>query len=321
MLTAINTDGAYGINLANPLVTIVPYSSGTRPYKIKTGTAISYTIGTTGGETSSTLAFSASNLPGWLTLDPASGALTGTAPAISSKSFNSNNGVSVNNVTDIPESAAMINVSNAYGPATNSPMPWTFQVTNALAPNVTSAGTATGSGGGAFTEYDITADNSPTSFIAYDLGVLGGLVVVDPATGHVTGTIPQTIPSGTYTFYVAAANANGEGLDKAVVVTVVNTLAPVVSSAATGGGAHGGAFTEYDITASHTPTSFAATGLAQFNAGAVAGTVACNAATGKITGNCGSGAGSLAGGVYNIGVTATNAYGTSPSKTVAITLT
>lgn len=223
-LTMVNTDGSYTIAFTEPRVTIVPYSNGIRPYKVKAGQAISYTIATTGGETTSTpVVFSAQNLPSWLTLNSSSGALTGTAPAVSTYTNNKSTGGTVANVTDIYPTA-LISAKNAFDEATNGPYPFVFQVTNTLAPNVTSAATGDGIHAGALTEYTVTADNTPTTFIAYGLEALnagtGGTVAINPTTGVISGNCGSATTATTYTIYVAAINAYGEGVDKAVVFTL-----------------------------------------------------------------------------------------------------
>jgi hypothetical protein len=219
-LTMIDDDGAYTIALTEPRVTITPYSTGARNYKVKSGQAISYTIATTLGEITTTpRVFSATDLPSWLTLNASTGVLSGTAPAISTYTNNKLTGGSDANVTDIYPTT-LVSVKNDFGEATNGPYPFTFQVTHTSAPTVSSAATGTGTSGGAFTEYDITASGTPTSYVAHGLAQLGTLVVLDTATGKITGTIPATVAAGTYTIYVAAANAYGEGVDQAVVITV-----------------------------------------------------------------------------------------------------
>ena len=304
LIQAISTDNTYSINFVEPRLTIVPYSSGTRPYKIKTGTAISYSIGTSGGETSSTNIFSAKTLPAWLSINSATGALTGTAPAITSVHFNPKTGGSVANLAD-EYPTSLVGVSNDFGQAVNGPYPFTFTVVSASTPVVTSATTLNTAPGATFA-YTITANNTPTSFVAYDITTLGALTVTS-STGVIGGTVSSSLATGTYNIYVAGVNAYGEGIDQAVVVTVGNV--PVVSSAVTYTTVHNTAFS-YSITGTNTPTSYSATGLAALTG------VSLNASTGAITGTV-----TAAAGTYVITVTATNAYGSSVAKTVTVTLT
>jgi PKD repeat protein len=166
----------------------------------------------------------------------------------------------------------------------------------AAAPVVSSAATASGTTGAAFT-YTITASNTPTAYAA--TGLPAGLTV-NTSTGVISGT-PTT--SGTYSVTVSATNAGGTGT-KAVTVTI-NAPAPVISSAATASGTTGAAFT-YTITASNAPTTFSATGLP-------AG-LTVNASTGLISGT------PTTAGTYTATVGATNATGTG-TKQVTITIT
>lgn len=230
ILVTTNTDGAYGIALTSPKVTIVPYSSGTRPYKIKGGAAFSYTIATTGGETTSTpVTFSTTTaLPSWVTLNPSTGVLSGTAPAVSGSVFNLLSGGETANVSDTLRTPFMVSAKTAFGESTNGPIPFQLEVTNPLAPGVTSAATGSGVHAGSLVNYTITASGSPTSFVAYDLaqlnaGAVPGTISLNATTGVISGNLGSGVGSlgaGTYTIYVAAVNAYGEGLDQAVVITL-----------------------------------------------------------------------------------------------------
>jgi uncharacterized repeat protein (TIGR03803 family) len=132
-------------------------------------------------------------------------------------------------------------------------------------PVVTSA-TETAQVGVAF-RYQIAATNSPTSFGATNLPP--GLSV-NTATGLISGTPTQ---SGRFPVGLSATNAGGAGTG--TLSLTVNPPPPAITSALTASGRAGHAFT-YEITASNTPTSFAATGLP-------AG-LTINRATGMITG-------------------------------------
>ncbi|HTB51802.1 MAG TPA: carbohydrate-binding protein, partial [Ferruginibacter sp.] len=167
----------------------------------------------------------------------------------------------------------------------------------AAAPVISSAATATGTTGTAFS-YTITASNTPTSYNA--TGLPAGLSI-NTATGVISGT--PTV-AGTSTVTLSATNAGGTGTKTLSITVSYSVSAPVVSSASTATGTVGAAFS-YTITASNTPTSYSATGLP-------AG-VTVNTSTGVLSGTPTTAA------TYTTTVNAINAGGTG-SKTVTITI-
>src|SRR6202007_1063429 len=119
-------------------------------------------------------------------------------------------------------------------------------------PVITSAATATGTVGKAFS-YQITATNSPTSY-----GVTGTLpagLTLNTGTGLISGTPSAT---GTSNVTITATNASGTRPAAPLAITI-NPAAPVITSAATATGVVGTAFS-YQITATNNPTSYAVNG-------------------------------------------------------------
>jgi hypothetical protein len=119
------------------------------------------------------------------------------------------------------------------------------------APAITSATTASGTAGGAFS-YQIAATNSPTSYGA--TGLPGGLSI-NTTSGLISGT-PSA--AGTSTVTLTAMNSGGTGT--ATLTLTINSAAPVITSATTASGTAGSAFS-YQITATNSPTNYGATGL------------------------------------------------------------
>jgi hypothetical protein len=159
------------INPPAPVITSASTASGS------TGDAFSYTITATNSPTS----YDATGLPAGLSVNTATGAITGTPTA-----------VGVATVT--------LSATNAGGTGTA-----TLTLTVAVgAPAITSASTASGTTGTAFS-YTITATNSPTSYNA--TGLPAGLSV-NTATGAITGT-PTAV--GVATVTLSATNAAGTG--------------------------------------------------------------------------------------------------------------
>lgn len=218
LLDTVNTDGSYTIAFTEPRYTIVPYSA-TRPFKVRAGQALSYTLTKSGGESTAAVTWSAANLPSWITLNSSSGNLSGTAPVVSGSTFNVMSGAGEAALSDL---LAPINISckNAFGEAVNGPLPISIQVVNASTPVVSSAATASGAAAAhTFTTYTITASNTPTSFAAY--GLLTGLTL-NPATGAISGTLDASVTAGTYYMYVSGINAYGEGEEKLVTITIAS---------------------------------------------------------------------------------------------------
>ena len=164
-------------------------------------------------------------------------------------------------------------------------------------PSITSALTATGVTGVAFT-YQITATKTPTSYNATPLPA--GLAV-NPSTGVISGS-----PTAMGTTNVSISATNSAGTDtKTLVITVTNPALPVVTSAGTASGIMGDVFATYQITATNVPTSYGAAGLP-------AGLVV-NTGTGAITGT------PTVSGTFDAVISATNSAG-SGTKTLTITL-
>jgi len=171
----------------------------------------------------------------------------------------------------------------------------TFTLNN-TAPVISSATTASAAQGQS-TSYTITASNSPTSFAATSLPA--GLSV-NTTTGVISGT--PTGSTGTTNSTITATNASGS--DSKTLVWTITSGTPVINSATTASGIVG-ASVSYTITATNTPTSFAATGLP--------GGLSVNTTTGAITGM------PTTAGSYSSTISATNATGTG-SATVLWTV-
>jgi len=222
------------INPPSPVINSATTASG------QIGSPFSYQITATNTPTS----FGATGLPAGLTVNTATGAITGTPTAIGS-------------------STVTLQASNAGGTVVG-----TLTLTIAgTTPVITSATSALAMINSAFT-YQITATNTPTSFSA--VGLPAGLSV-NTANGAITGT-PTAVGSSTVS--IGATNAQGTG-SATLTLTVAALAVPVITSPATANVQAGTPFT-YQITASNGPTSYSAAGLA-------AG-LALNATTGAITG-------------------------------------
>ena len=240
------------------------------------GVAFSYQITATNNPTS----YNATGLPAGLTVNTATGLISGTP-------------------------ATGTDVGSPYGvtiSATNSGGTGSATLTLTIKPAppvITSSLTAAGQVGVAFS-YQITATNNPTSFGA--TGLPAGLTI-NTSTGLISGT-PTT--AGTYTVTISATNAGGTG--SATLVLTIKPAKPVITSSLTATGTVGVAFS-YQITATNNPTSFNATGLPSG--------LTVNTATGLISGT--PAAGTDAGSPYSVTISATNSGGTG-SATLKLTI-
>ena len=110
-----------------------------------------------------------------------------------------------------------LGVSVLPGDAASAPDMNEFFTTTGAAPQITSAGTATGTEGTAF-RYQITATNSPTSFNA--TGLPGGLTI-NTSSGLISGT-----PTGAGTSNVSLSATNASGTGTAALTLTINSAAP-----------------------------------------------------------------------------------------------
>ena len=207
-----------------PVVTSANTASG------QVGTTFTYTITGSNGPTS----FSASPLPAGLSVNTATGVISGTPSAAAT-------------------TAITVGAINAGGTGTAT-LTLTVAPAPLPAPVITSPTTASGTVGTAFT-YTITATNSSTGFTATPLPA--GLTL-NGSSGVISG-IPTT--SGTPTITVGASNTGGTG-NATLTLTIASAppSAPVITSLATASATVGQAFT-YTITATNSPTGFTATTL------------------------------------------------------------
>ncbi|MBA2479822.1 MAG: putative Ig domain-containing protein, partial [Planctomycetes bacterium] len=230
----------------------------------------------------------------------ASGTLTWAAGTSADKTFTVQ---IIDNTTNEPNETVNLTLSAPTNGATLA-SPSTAVVTiidddpAVVTPVVTSSGSASGTVGQSFS-YLITANNGPTSYSA--TGLPAGLTV-NSSTGLISGT---PTAAGTSTATVRATNAAGTGT-KSVTITINPAIpgAPVINSPGTASGTVGLPFS-YTISATNSPTSFAATGLPPG--------LSLNTSTGVISGT------PTAVGSSTVTLTATNGSGSS-STTMVMTI-
>lgn len=179
---------------------------------------------------------------------------------------------------------------------------------SALAPVITSPTAVSGAPGSTFA-YQIVATNLTTGYNATgpNGAALPSWLTLNPTTGILSGTLPQT--AGTTSVTLSGTNVNGTGT-ATLVITVTSAQPPVITSPTTQSGAPGSIFS-YQITASNSPASYNATGP---GGSALPAWLSVNTSTGVLSGLL-----PLITGTTDVTVSATNGKGTG-SATLAITV-
>ena len=183
--------------VAAPVVTSATTAAGV------VGSPFSYQI----AATNSPAGYTAMGLPDGLTLNAASGLISGTPTAAGT--FNAS--ISATNVGGTGTAALVLTVAAAQPGV----------------PAITSVTSATGTLGQSF-NYQITASNAPTNFAA--TGLPAGLIL-DTNSGLISGT---PTASGTFVVTLGAANADGSGATT-LTLTVASALPVVTLTAAVPG--------------------------------------------------------------------------------------
>ena len=281
-VTATDADGrastqVYAGTVVNPLaITTTTLPGATR------GTPYSQPVTPTGGRGPDTFAVSAGALPAGLTLDPATGVISGTA-------------------TTTGPTAFTVTVTDADGRTATRSL--TVGVTDPITFPTTAL--PDGTTGTTFTQsVAATGGTAPLTY-AVSAGALPGGLTLNPATGALTGS--PTAP-GTYTFTVTATDAAGAQGSQTFTLVVADPLSLGGTGTLPGGIAGAAYANPVPTTGGTRPVTFAVT------AGSLPPGFALNSGTGAVAGT------SALPGTYTFTVTATDARGRTASRVETITI-
>ena len=232
--TGVPTFGSGLLTIAiassSPAATLSPVITSSANVTGYTGSSFSHTLAATDKPT----AFAASGLPAGLSLNVATGAITGmpTAQGVFPVAVSATNSIGTGSAT----------VTITVG-ATSTPT---------AAPVITSDATSSGTVGSSLSYY-LYADNSPTS---YSVSNLPPGLIFNSGSAQISGT-PTT--AGVFVVPITASNAVGQ-VDARVTFTIAAVLPPVLTGDAAVSTTVGSSFSYYPY-ASNSPTSYAAGNL------------------------------------------------------------
>ena len=289
-LAAADFTGAGRLDLAvDGSSNVISVLEQTQAPSIISPSAATFTVGVNGSVTVAASGFPAPTfgesgaLPNGVSLNPATGVLSGTPAAGTGGSY-----------------VISITASNAAGTSAAQ----SFTLTVNQEPVITSATAATFTTGAAGS-FTVTATGFPAPAFS-ETGALPAGVSLNTTTGVMSGT-PAAGTGGSYVISITASNAAGTSAAQSFTLTV--NQEPVITSA-TAATFTTGAAGSFTVTA----TGFPAPAFSE--TGALPAGVSFNTTTGVLSGTLGA----SAGGSYPLTFTATNAAGTSAVQSFTLTV-
>ena len=281
--TVTATDGlaatgarAYSVTI-NAAITVNPATLPTAML----GAAYSQTVTATGGTGSYVFSVSAGSLPAGLTLNAATGVISGTPTTAATSNFT-------------------ITATDGGGATGQRAVAFTVAATLAIAPPTLPNGTV----GSAYSQTISTTGGTAPYAFTISAGTLPAGLTLNATTGLISGS--PTV-AGPFTFTVRATDAAGFTVDRAYTVTVVP--AALILTSDLGNGRVGSGYNHgISVSGGTAPYAFSVT------AGTLPSGLTLNPATGALSGT------PTVGGTYTFTITVTDANGASGTLVVTIVI-
>jgi len=218
-----DTDGSNSYTLyltVNPLIPPVnhaPVITSVPTIQINEGISYSYNVDATDAD-ADVLIYSLVTAPSWLSINSATGLISGTAPLVSSDTnFNVEVEVSDGNGGTDTQSYTLT-VKNVIIPPVNH------------APIITSSPTTNVNEGISYS-YNVDATDGDGDILIYSLTENPSWLTINSATGLISGTAPLVSSSTDYNVEVEVSDGNGGTDTQSYTLTVKNVIIPPVNHA------------------------------------------------------------------------------------------
>ena len=245
------------------------------------GAAYSQTLAATGGTTPYTWSVSASALPGGLTLDPATGVISGTVTATGTFNFT-------------------VGLADGMGAVTTQPL----SIAVPAGPTISTTALAGGEVGVAYSQPVVATGGTTSNAWSVSAGVLPGGLRLDPATGIISGS-PTT--AGTFDFTVSVQDANAFVATQNLSIAVAARVS--ITTTALPNGEVGAAYSRaLAAAAGTTPFTWSISG------GALPAGLTLGPATGVISGT------PTASGTSNFTVRVVDAFGVAATRNLSLAI-
>ena len=213
VIQGTDNDGTQSYTLSlivNPVPDSIPVISSSPITQVNEGAAYLYQVVASDAD-GDTLAYSLSQSPSWLSINPSTGLISGTAPSVTA---NTNYAVSVN-------------VSDGVNIVTQSYTLTVDYIAPANIPPVISSSPITQVNEGAAYLYQVVASDADGDTLAYSLSQSPSWLSINPSTGLISGTAPSVTANTNYA--VSVNVSDGVNIVTQSYTLTVDYIAPIIS--------------------------------------------------------------------------------------------